>query len=106
MADSFEHFTGKIIVHALFTAEDSHADELTKAIKAIQEYALSDKEPGCLTYRVNRSGNKFFIFEEYINAGAITEHRNTPPYLALGELVTSKPMAVPGSRQVSFYEEI
>ncbi|KAL5640343.1 hypothetical protein ACGC1H_007570 [Rhizoctonia solani] len=106
MADLFEHFTGKVIVHALFTAEDGHADELAKALKAIQVYAQSDKEAGCLTYRVNRSGNQFFIFEEYINAGAITEHRGTPPYVALGELVRSKPMVVPGSRQVSFYEEV
>ncbi|KAG8691820.1 hypothetical protein FRC11_008444 [Ceratobasidium sp. 423] len=106
MADSFEHFTGKVIVHALFTVEDGHADELAKALKSVQEYALSDKEPGCLTYRVNRSGNQFLIFEEYTNAGAITEHRTTPPYVALGELVKSKPMVVPGSHKVSFYEEL
>ncbi|CAE6442673.1 unnamed protein product [Rhizoctonia solani] len=46
MADLFEHFTGKVIVHALFTAEDGHADELAKALKAIQVYAQSDKEAG------------------------------------------------------------
>ncbi|CAE7233877.1 unnamed protein product [Rhizoctonia solani] len=126
MADSFEHFTGKVIVHALFTAEDGHADELAKALKSVQEYALSDKEPGksaltieawveililyasigCLTYRVNRSGNQFLIFEEYANAAAITEHRTTPPYVAIGELSKSKPLVVPGSRKVTFYEEV
>ncbi|KDN49121.1 hypothetical protein RSAG8_02474, partial [Rhizoctonia solani AG-8 WAC10335] len=106
MADSFEHFTGKVITHALFTAEDGHADEIAKALKSVQEYALSDKEPGCLTYRVNRSGGQFFMFEEYVSASAITEHRTTPPYVALGELVKSKPVVVPGSRKVSFYEEV
>ncbi|CEL56148.1 hypothetical protein RSOLAG1IB_07601 [Rhizoctonia solani AG-1 IB] len=106
MAESFEHFTGKVITHALFTVEEGHADEVAKALKSVQEYAQSDKEPGCLTYRVNRSGNHFFMFEEYTNAAAIKEHRTTPPYVALGELVKSKPVIVPGSRNVSFYEEI
>lgn len=106
MSSSFEHFTGKIITHALFTAEEGHADELAKALKGIQEYALSDKEPGCLTYRVNRSGDQFFVFEEYVNAAAILEHRTTPPYLALGALVKSNPLVVPGSRNVTFYEEL
>ncbi|CAE6476041.1 unnamed protein product [Rhizoctonia solani] len=87
------------------TAEDGQADELAKALKSVQEYAVSDKEPGCLTYRVSRSGNQFFVFEEYINAGAIGEHRTTPPYVALGELAKSKTLVAPGSRKVSFYEE-
>ncbi|KAH7338948.1 hypothetical protein B0J17DRAFT_628313 [Rhizoctonia solani] len=116
MADSFEHFTGKVIVHAMLTAEDGQADELAKALKSVQEYAVSDKEPawdihvwyanGCLTYRVSRSGNQFLVFEEYMNAGAIKEHRTTPPYVALGELAKSKSLVAPGSRKVSFYEEL
>ncbi|CAE6428463.1 unnamed protein product [Rhizoctonia solani] len=103
MADSFEHFTGKVITHTLFTAEDGHADEIAKALKSVQEYALSDKEPGKSAIE---AGNQFFMFEEYVSASAITEHRTTPPYVALGELVKSKPVVVPGSRKVSFYEEV
>ncbi|KAF8602307.1 hypothetical protein BDV93DRAFT_524091 [Ceratobasidium sp. AG-I] len=106
MSSTFEHFTGKVIISATFVAQDGQANAFADALKKVQEYALSDKEPGCLTYRVSRSGNDFLVFEEYTNAAAIPEHRSTPPYQALASLVQGGTIVVPGSRKVAFYEEL
>ncbi|KAB5594499.1 Antibiotic biosynthesis monooxygenase [Ceratobasidium theobromae] len=77
MSNSHEHFTGKIIVNASFAAaKEENVDILMKGLKEIQKHALSDKEPGCLTYRTCRSGNNFLVFEE---------HRKTAPVHALME---------------------
>ncbi|KDN49120.1 hypothetical protein RSAG8_02473, partial [Rhizoctonia solani AG-8 WAC10335] len=70
MASTFENIKGKIILHGQETQE-GQADRAASLLKSIQAYSTSDKEPGCLTYRVCRSGNEFFIFEEYADGAAI-----------------------------------
>jgi len=106
MSENFEHFTSKVITNAQFIAQDGQAERLENALKEAQKYALSDKEPGCLTYRICRSGNQFLIFEEYKNPAAIHEHRSTPPYQSLMSLAQGGTLIVSGSRKVTFYEEV
>ncbi|QRV80409.1 hypothetical protein RhiJN_08424 [Ceratobasidium sp. AG-Ba] len=64
MSATIEHIKGKFILNARFTAEEGYAEVIKNALKEIQNSALSDAEPGCLTYRVCRSGNDFMVFEE------------------------------------------
>ncbi|KEP54677.1 antibiotic biosynthesis monooxygenase [Rhizoctonia solani 123E] len=54
--------------------QEGQAEKTESLLKAIQTYSTSDKEPGCLTYRVCRSGNEFFIFEQYADSDAIQTH--------------------------------
>ncbi|KAG8699657.1 hypothetical protein FRC09_006474 [Ceratobasidium sp. 395] len=65
MSEVPDQFDGKVITNAHFVTQDGQAEAFENALKEIQKYALSDKEPGCLTYRVCRSGNLFLVFEEY-----------------------------------------
>ncbi|KAG9088271.1 hypothetical protein FS749_002278 [Ceratobasidium sp. UAMH 11750] len=106
MSETFEQFTDKVIINAQFVAQDGQAEIFENALKEVQKYALSDKEPGCLTYRVCRSGNQFLVFEEYKNSAAIHEHRSTPPYQSLTSQAQGGTLIVPGSRKVIFYEEV
>ncbi|KAF8342185.1 uncharacterized protein EI90DRAFT_1311546 [Cantharellus anzutake] len=71
MSDNLQDITGPIIVVAHVVLrnlekEDVVADRISK----LRDYALSDKEPGTLAYRIARFGGKFTIFEEYKNAEA------------------------------------
>ncbi|KAG8702113.1 hypothetical protein FRC08_003691, partial [Ceratobasidium sp. 394] len=83
MSSSFDHFKGRIILHVMITVQEGQADKAQNLLKGIQEHALSDKEPGCFTYRIVRSGNEFIVFEEYENAAAIKLHNESPPLKAL-----------------------
>ncbi|CAE6489745.1 unnamed protein product [Rhizoctonia solani] len=126
MADTYENIKGKIILHAqesyIFsaisrrhllsvcthiqvTAQEGQAEKVESSLKAIQAYSTSDKEPGCLTYRVCRSGNEFFIFEEYANGGAIQEHFETEGFKNLVSEVGKGTLVVGGPR-ITYYEEV
>ncbi|ELU39416.1 ABM domain-containing protein [Rhizoctonia solani AG-1 IA] len=64
MSTSFEHIRGKIILHGQVKAQEDQGDNIAAILKAIQDYSTSEREPGCLTYRICRSGDDFFTFEE------------------------------------------
>lgn len=59
MAPSFDYLKGKIVLRAQLVAQDGQAEKLQSLLVAIRDYVVSDKEPGCLTYRVSRSENEF-----------------------------------------------
>ena len=105
MADTYDHIKGKIILHAQLTAQEGQADKLASMLKAIQAVSVTDKEPGCLAYRVTRSGNEFFIFEEYQNAAAIQEHFGGEGFKNLVNEVKGGSLVVGGPR-ITYYEEI
>ncbi|KAH7338947.1 hypothetical protein B0J17DRAFT_397422 [Rhizoctonia solani] len=105
MASTYENIKGKIILHAQESSQEGQADKAASLLKAIQEYSTSDKEPGCLTYRVCRSGNDFFIFEEYANGDAIKAHFATEGFKDLVNEVGKGDLVVGGPR-ITYYEEI
>ncbi|KAF8602312.1 hypothetical protein BDV93DRAFT_509314 [Ceratobasidium sp. AG-I] len=105
MSTTFDHIPGKIILHGQVVAQEGKADKVQTLLTNIRDYSTSDKEPGCLTYRVNRSGNEFFIFEEYENADAIKAHFSGPGFQALiGEVQTGTLVA--GEPKITYYEEV
>ncbi|KZV96946.1 hypothetical protein EXIGLDRAFT_396612 [Exidia glandulosa HHB12029] len=63
-------------------AKPDKVAELEKALLAIKASADSDAEPGCYTYRVNKFGTKFVVYEEYENQAAIQLHGGTDAYKA------------------------
>ncbi|KAG8699656.1 hypothetical protein FRC09_006473 [Ceratobasidium sp. 395] len=126
MADPFSHFKGKIILHAMITAQEGQADRAQSLLKDIQEHALSDKEPGalrcqyangflsnklyqhetgCLTYRIARSGNDFIVFEEFENSAAIKLHNESPPIKAM-QAEAQKGDSVATEPKLGSYEEV
>ncbi|KAJ1302768.1 hypothetical protein OPQ81_003077 [Rhizoctonia solani] len=99
-----DRFKGRIILTASLTAKEGQGDRTEMLLKAIQEYALSDKEPGCFTYRVCRTDNEFFIFEEYENQTAIHAHLGADVFKAFSEEV-AKGTLTEGGPKVLLYEE-
>ncbi|CAE6428474.1 unnamed protein product [Rhizoctonia solani] len=89
----------------MVTAQEGQADRAASLLKSIQAYSTSDKEPGCLTYRVCRSGNEFFIFEEYADGAAINAHFDTDGFKNLVNEVGKGDLVVGGPR-ITYYEEI
>lgn len=105
MASTYDNIKGKIILHGQVTTQEGQADRAASLLKTIQEFSLSDKEPGCLTYRVCRSGNEFFIFEEYVNAAAIQAHFETDGFKNLVAEVGKGDLTV-GGPKITYYEEL
>ncbi|QRV80315.1 hypothetical protein RhiJN_08330 [Ceratobasidium sp. AG-Ba] len=64
MSTSFENFKGRITAHVQLTAQEGQADKLIALGKDIQDYISSGNEPGCLSFRIYRSGNEFVAVEE------------------------------------------
>ncbi|CAE6514172.1 unnamed protein product [Rhizoctonia solani] len=87
------------------TAQEGQAEKTESLLKAIQTYSTSDKEPGCLTYRVCRSGNEFFIFEQYADSDAIQTHFGLEGFKNLVNEVGKGTLVVGGPR-ISYYEEV
>ncbi|KAG8733676.1 hypothetical protein FRC12_018806 [Ceratobasidium sp. 428] len=46
MSEVPDQFDGKVITNAHFVTQDGQAEAFENALKEIQKYALSDKEPG------------------------------------------------------------
>ncbi|KAF8342187.1 uncharacterized protein EI90DRAFT_1311837 [Cantharellus anzutake] len=74
MSSNVQDITGPIIVVAHAIAKPGKEDIVADRIAKIRDHALSDKEPGTLTYRITRFGAKFAIFEQYENADAYKHH--------------------------------
>ncbi|KAB5594500.1 Calcium-binding protein [Ceratobasidium theobromae] len=87
------------------TVQDGQADRAEALLKVIQKHSTSDDEPGCLTYRVCRSGNDFFIFEEYRDGAAIQAHFETEGFKALVAEVGKGTLTV-GGPKITYYQEV
>ncbi|KAG9105178.1 hypothetical protein FRC07_009535, partial [Ceratobasidium sp. 392] len=94
MSATFDHFPGKVILHAQFTAQEGQADKVQDFIKAIQADISAGKEPGALTYRLARNGNDFLTFEEYESPAAVKAHSEVPKYQAFSTAVQSGTLLV------------
>ncbi|QRW09210.1 hypothetical protein RhiLY_08209 [Ceratobasidium sp. AG-Ba] len=105
MSTDFKHLSGKIIIHAIVIAQEGQAEKLQSFLKKIQAESTSDKEPGCLVYRINRSGNEFFIFEEYENPAAIEWHFKSAGFQSLVEEVGKGDLVV-GAPNITYYQEV
>ncbi|GAA5875790.1 hypothetical protein JCM1840_003518 [Sporobolomyces johnsonii] len=82
--------TGFVTVFAKATAKPGKGDELEKLLIEARKAAESDAEPYTLTYRTNRHGDEFAIFEEYNQdikdsegRGGIAAHMAAPPFQKL-----------------------
>ncbi|CAE6387084.1 hypothetical protein BN14_06778 [Rhizoctonia solani AG-1 IB] len=89
----------------LLTSQEGQGDKLASLLKAIQEYSNSDKERGCLTYRVCRTENEFLVFEEYADAAAIQAHFETEGFKDLVNGVNTGKLVV-GGPKITYYAEI
>ncbi|KAF8602311.1 hypothetical protein BDV93DRAFT_607533 [Ceratobasidium sp. AG-I] len=105
MASSMDHIKGKIILRAQLVAQDRQAEKLQSLLVAIRDLAVSDKEPGCLTYRVSRSGNDFLVFEEYENGDAAKFHLDAQPFKNLLAEVQNGTLLAK-EMEAGFYEEV
>ncbi|KAH7104122.1 hypothetical protein BKA62DRAFT_693625 [Auriculariales sp. MPI-PUGE-AT-0066] len=103
MSDSPAAFKGEIIVVATIPGKPETVAELRQHLKAIQEHAQSDKEPGCSTYRVSQFEYTFVCFEKYESNAALTAHLEAPPFQALRKIVAD---LLSGPLQIKYYEEI
>ncbi|GAA5937158.1 uncharacterized protein JCM15063_002827 [Sporobolomyces koalae] len=79
--------SGRTTVFAYAIAKEGKADELQKLLAEARKSAESDKEPYTITYRTNRHGNTFAMFEEYDQDVAdaqgnkgIEAHKLCPPF--------------------------
>ncbi|HEX8928000.1 MAG TPA: putative quinol monooxygenase [Actinomycetota bacterium] len=62
--------------------------------------AVGRDEPDCLLYRVTRSprdGERFLLYEEYVDEGAMEAHRRTPHFR---ELIDGKVLPLLVEREV------
>ncbi|KAG8702110.1 hypothetical protein FRC08_003688 [Ceratobasidium sp. 394] len=105
MSSTFDHFKGKVILHAQFTTQDGQTDKVQGLLEVIQDDILAGNEPGCLTFRIFRDGNEFLMFEEYENVAAVKAHNDTAKFQAFASEVQSGTLLVRGPK-VAFYEEV
>jgi (4S)-4-hydroxy-5-phosphonooxypentane-2,3-dione isomerase len=69
-----------IVLVADYYAQEGKDDEIAEILKTMVAYCNSDKEPGCLSYIVNRSiedPRKFLLYEQYTDEEAVNAHRST-----------------------------
>ncbi|THH11922.1 hypothetical protein EW145_g363 [Phellinidium pouzarii] len=48
-----------------------------------KQFSTSLREPGCLGFRTSRFGDKFNVFEEYVDSNAVAQHFETAGFKAL-----------------------
>ncbi|KLO20582.1 hypothetical protein SCHPADRAFT_934413 [Schizopora paradoxa] len=103
MSSSPAGFTKEIIVLVKIEAKPGSEERLVELVAALSKIANSDEEPGCLTFRVVRSGSSFVAFEKYKDADALKKHAESKAFLefvaAAEELLVEKPT-------VTYYEEL
>ncbi|KZV96943.1 hypothetical protein EXIGLDRAFT_732017 [Exidia glandulosa HHB12029] len=102
MSTTPEGFTGRIILVAEWEAKPDKVSELEKALLTIKARADSDAEPGCFTYRLNKFGHKFVLYEEYENQAAVQLHMSSDTFQALTKVF---PDVAVGTPKILYYEE-
>ncbi len=50
------------------------ANRIAEALAEIHKFANSDAEPGCLSYRLGRSGDDFLVFHKCVSALECLSH--------------------------------
>ena len=70
-----------LVLAVTWMANAGHENEVAIIFSKLQ--AASRQEPGCLSYTVHRhvdDPRRFFIYEQYRDAAALTSHRNSPHF--------------------------
>ncbi|KAL5495487.1 hypothetical protein ACEPAI_950 [Sanghuangporus weigelae] len=102
MASTPDAFPNKVILVAHLSAKPGKGDDLQRYLKAIHKFSNSDGEPGCLTFRTSRYGDKFVVFEEYADKAAIAKHFEGEQFKAL---IAAVPEITEGGPTLAYYEE-
>ncbi|KAL5534803.1 hypothetical protein ACEPAG_1267 [Sanghuangporus baumii] len=84
------------------TVKPDKVDEMQRFMANSHKHSNSDDEPGCLTFRCARYGNKVVFFEEYADKAALAKHFETEPFKAFSAAV---PDLVVGEPKMSYFEE-
>ncbi|CEL54308.1 hypothetical protein RSOLAG1IB_06956 [Rhizoctonia solani AG-1 IB] len=103
MATSAAGLTGPFIVTADIKIKEGHADAFEQEFRKVRECANSDKEPGCIEFRVSRHGNKFFVFEQYEDVASLRAHIETDVFKAFSGVIKDMPARPP---IVLYYKEL
>ena len=70
-----------LILAVHVTMKAGHEDEVLDAFRKLQEETR--REPGCITYVVQRSREntrRYLIYEQYTDQAALEAHRNSPHF--------------------------
>ena len=93
-----------IVLSAILKTVEGKGDELEKEFKKLAPKVR--KDPGAITYIVNRSINdpdKFFVYEKYENEDARKYHSSTPHFKEFSRAITP---LLSGRAEVELYNEI
>src|SRR4051812_18594657 len=93
-----------LILVVNLTMIEGHEDEVLGMFRKLQDETR--KEPGCLTYVVQRSRENprhYLVYEQYKNEAALEEHRNSPHFK---RFATDGVFRFVEARQAEFFDEI
>jgi len=85
-----------LVLAVTWVANPGHENEVAAIFEQLQ--TASRQEPGCLMYVVHRhvdDPRRFFIYEQYRDAAALSAHRNSPHF----QEYAVKALRVIGERQ-------
>ncbi|PAV22020.1 antibiotic biosynthesis monooxygenase [Pyrrhoderma noxium] len=102
MSLTYDHFTSQVILVASLEEKPGKGDEVQNLLTAIHAFANSSSEPGCLTFRTVRSGDRFKVFEQYVNKDAVSKHFEGAQFKKLAESI---PGVLTGPPALEYYEE-
>ncbi|KAL5534770.1 hypothetical protein ACEPAG_1234 [Sanghuangporus baumii] len=102
MASTADSIPNKIILLAEITVKPGKMDVMQRLMANSHKHSNSDDEPGCLTYRSARYGDKAVFFEEYADEAALAKHFETEPTKAF---LAAVPDNVVGEAKITYFEE-
>lgn len=93
-----------LILAVHLTIQAGREDDVADMFRKLQ--AETRREPGCITYIVQRSREnprRYLVYEQYTNEAALEEHRNSPHFKQYG---TDGIFRVVEHRQAEFFDPI
>ena len=93
-----------IVVAAMIKAAEGKGDELEQAFSQLAAKVI--KDPGTITYAINRSINdptQFFIYEKYEDEDALKYHGGTEHFKEFNRSVAGM---VGGRPEIGLYKEV
>ncbi|KAL5495805.1 hypothetical protein ACEPAI_1269 [Sanghuangporus weigelae] len=102
MASTADSIPNKIILLAEITVKSGKMEEMQRFMANSLKHSNSDDEPGCLTFRCARYGDKVVFFEEYADKAALAKHFQTEPFKAFSAAASD---IVVGEPKMTYFEE-
>ena len=93
-----------IVISAILRTVEGKGGELEKEFKKLAPKVR--KDPGAITYILNRSindPNKFFVYEKYESQDALKYHSSTPHFKEFSKAIAP---LLSGRAEVELYNEI